>query len=432
LKEARVIADDRAIEHKVQHKRTCLNAWRKITVENEPNRRVTQRENRSIKRTILKNWYTEYKNRRKLETKLASFRSINSQKHSLNIWMNSLFDLRKSRIQMYLSEQAHDRKVLKNCVNYWKKLANPGIPDLSETRLKIYFLHWSKLVKLGSMRERITNNKTKGFFNRWINVLTKKRDTTNLSAKILSRKLIRPNYKLAEDIFIHWQNSALESVSLEHETNIAVWYWAEKLQKSTLTMWKNFTLEQKREKAENQKKIEQRQKQVRSSLVKAESQRVKIHCQKYADAYVYSLTTKSVFNAYVLGQRWRKRARVGTYQLKLRMAGGGETPYNALLDSRNNSSDDDDELPYLLQQPQIPDAFHRITENSENSPSQFQIPNWHHQNHRAQPYDPNTQISNTISTSINAVNPEHMNRLRELLTRIDDLQIFDDTDFDDF
>ena len=85
----------------------------------------------------------------------------------------------------------------------------------------------------------------------------------------------------------------------------------------------------------------------------------------------------------------------------------------------------------VLQQPQIPDAFHRITENSENSPSQFQIPNWHHQNNRPQTYDPNTQISNTSSTSINAVNPEHMNRLRELLTRIADLQLFDETDFDD-
>ena len=86
----------------------------------------------------------------------------------------------------------------------------------------------------------------------------------------------------------------------------------------------------------------------------------------------------------------------------------------------------------VLQQPQIPDAFHRIPENSENiSTPQFQIPNWRHPNPRDQsPYGPNTQISNTSSTSINAVNPEHMNRLRELLSRIDDLQIFDQTDFE--
>jgi len=231
----------------------------------------------------MKNWYSDFKTRQKLETRLADFKIINSQKNSLNIWMNSLVDLRKSRIQIYLSEQSHDRKVLKNCVNNWKKVATPEIPDLSETRLKIYFSHWGKLVKLRNMRERITNNKTKTYFTRWFNILTKKRETENLSAKMSSQKLIQPNYKLAEEIFTHWQNSALKSVSLEHETNIAVWYWAEKLQKSTLTMWKNFTLEQKIEKRENQKKIEQRQKQVKSSLVRAESQRVKIHCQKYAD-----------------------------------------------------------------------------------------------------------------------------------------------------
>ena len=350
LKEARGIAGNRSIGHKNLQKRTCLNAWRKITIENEPKRRITEIENCAIKRFFMKNWYAGFKTRRNTETRLATFRLVNSKKQCLNIWMNCLFDLRKLRIQMYLSEQNHDRKVLKKCVKNWKQLANPQIPDLSEMRLKIYFSHWSKLVKLRGMRERLTNNKTKGHFNRWIGVLNRKREVTNLSAKISSRNLIRPNYKLAEEIFLHWQNSALESVSLEHETNIAVWYWAEKLQKSTLTSWREFALEQKREKTENQAKVEQRQKQVQASLVRAESQRVKIHCGKYADAYVYSLTTKSVFNAYVLGQRWRKRARVGTYQLKLRMAGGGETPYNALLDSRNNSSEDDDGYVPFLQE----------------------------------------------------------------------------------
>ena len=86
------------------------------------------------------------------------------------------------------------------------------------------------------------------------------------------------------------------------------------------------------------------------------------------------------------------------------------------MDSRNNSSSDEEEqnIPGILQAPDIPEAFHRISDLSDSH------------------INTTVNLRDTSTSSRNSINPEHMNRLRQLLNRIEEFGIFEENSNNNF
>lgn len=367
---------------KVSKIRELLKSWRILARKNKPVREKVRAYQLDLVKRCFTAWATHFRSmthmRNKMELLCPKILQSNqiSTISAFKIWHENLLQLRRNRVKSYLVDQRYEINLLKICLTSWKSTTFPPVPDLTSIQVKINFQHWQKLVKLKILAKNLQTQRKIQIFKNWHQIL-QKRQTFGDNFVLKSYQT-----RLKLGTFQTWYQIAREKRHLEYESNISVWNWSLNLQKRCLLAWLESTRNTKQTKILEQKKLKDRQDQVKRNFIKIDAERMVTNCQNFYDQNIYVFSEKTCFNAIVYLNKWRKIARYRSQNLRSRMLenltqstilAGSQDPVNqvdrdlslskflASGDSRNWSSCSKKSSGII-----IPESFHQIRDGTGN------------------------------------------------------------------
>jgi len=296
--------------------RIIVVAWQQRTIQNRP---IRYRENQAIleiKQFVITHWLAQVQESKSKFDIIISSRRI----HVFTSWQNKMESRKALLLERHLAEQHYEKSLLRNSLQTWKDAVFPRI-NFTLSKKRIILQNWLRQVQILKIAKTIERERLKTIFCHWRSQQDRKARVSSIVADFSAefRK------KELERVFDQWQTTLIEHQRLEHETNIAVWFWAEKHQRKFFKAWSQTSKTLKCQRLEKSILLEKRQKEADRKNAIAKAERIRFHCEAYADKYLYSLTSKSFHTAYVLGIRWRKLSRERSLLLKNRIDRRRET-----------------------------------------------------------------------------------------------------------
>ena len=310
LKSRRLKAESIAIRKQDNKIKEIVSSWLDITIQNRPKR---YRENEAIleiKRHVITQWYAQ------VHESKSKFELLTSGKRSriFAAWKSKMESRKALLVGRHLADQHYEKSLLKKSLHTWKDAIFPKT-NFTLLKKRIILQTWLRQVQLIKIERKIEIDRLKTIFHHWNDQKERKNSVnsiiTDFNDEIQKRTLVK--------FFSHWKDTLIEHQRLEHETNIAVWYWAEKFQTKIFKTWNKTSKSLKSQRLEKATLLEKRQKEADRKNAVAKSEKIRFHCEAYADKNLYSLTSKSIHNAYILGLRWRKLSRERSILMKNRI-----------------------------------------------------------------------------------------------------------------